>query len=95
MQVETFEIKGFLRKSAQPCDDCGEVADLTAQYPERIFRCAPCNGVFTCTCCGWPNGEYRRRASEFEHDPDDYVCPYCREGCKSDAQAAGCRFAQV
>ena len=95
MAIEAFEVKGFLRKSSQPCDDCGEVRDLVGEYPEKVYRCPPCNGVFTCRCCGWPNGEYRRRAGEFEGAIEAYVCPHCRDRCPSGAPVGECSFAPV
>ena len=95
MQTEAFEVKGILRREGQPCDDCGTVADLVGEYPEKIFRCAPCNGVFDCTCCGWPHSEYRGRASEFQGAIEAYVCPHCRDRCPSGVPVAECSFAQV
>ena len=87
-----MQVRGNISRRAQRCEGCGEVADLTGEYPDKVLRCDPCNGRFTCRCCGVPHGEYKGRALEYEGDREEYVCPYCREGCSYDAPGGGCRF---
>ena len=87
-----MEIKGRRRRKSQLCEGCGEVRDLVGEYPDGAMLCDPCNGRLTCRCCGLPDGEYRGRAHEYGGDPDEYVCPQCRDGCSYDKPGGGCQF---
>ena len=87
-----MQVKGIIRRTSQPCENCGEVRDLTGEYPDVVLLCDPCNGRFTCRCCRLPHGEFEGRAREFGGSPDEYVCPYCRGGCSYDTPEGGCRF---
>ena len=45
-----------MRVSSEPCHGCGQVRDLTGEYPEWTILCYRCQELFTCIC--WEVADY-------------------------------------
>ena len=85
-------ITRIITRESQPCERCGNVRDLTGEYPSGPMICDPCAGYFTCRCCGLSYTEYEGRPEEYKGEPDEYVCPHCVKLCRFDTQSSRCRL---